>query len=640
MNVTCLLEYAGGLWFGTSEDGLLRQDLTSGNVSAAGNQLNIKCLYAPPGSTAPPWCGTGNRGLLEFKDGWVKVPFPLPGSDVRMVVRDGTRLWFATNSGLLRQHGNANKVFDEVDGLPNRRVKSVLTTDTGGVWCGTEGGLVYLLDDQLSVVEELKSEHITCLLRDQKGNLWCGTQKGVWRREAQVWSLVFETKKVRCLLEDPQGQVWCGTEKGLWVYAAEVVGQRVRVVKRTWRLVEQISGAVNCLCLDHSGQLWCGTEEGISLVLGELNPAAMSETIPKEVPPPSPSVIAAAVQLEPPVLQIFAGASAKGVIRLNRTNYKKPVQISLGNPPARATVLLSPKTTYDELINITVDTLKDVAPGDYVINLTATAEGITILPVQVAVTILPRPSLSLVVPRQTVLSPGEKTILTIPLERIAYAGPLTLSSRGVPPGLAVRFLTNPVTTQAELELTADVAVPGLHTFQILGSAKDITVEPISVTVKVTPRPSPEKKSTGGKKSLFLRIFGVLTVVVIVILGFSDFSALPPTVSDEEILRVAKSGGLMVRIRVPPEAKTRLSTLKVVHEKNKKLYVCNDKEKPGLIICDQDLPLGTYTLTIEYPGYRPFIIQGIEKNNPIGIYNDKTGSVESGLQLPRKFFGIW
>jgi len=64
-----------------------------------------------------------------------------------MVMDRGGRLWVGTAaSGVLRIHGNRVERLDRRQGLPDDRVRAILEDSTGGVWLGTNAGLVVLRD--------------------------------------------------------------------------------------------------------------------------------------------------------------------------------------------------------------------------------------------------------------------------------------------------------------------------------------------------------------------------------------------------------------------------------------------------------------------------------------------------------------
>ena len=140
---------------------------------------------------------------------------------------------------------------------------SALAADRdGGLWIGTEAGLVRFADGRFSTVpaaEALAGQHVRALYRDRRGDLWIGTDLGAHRlRDGALDSFTvadgLADPVVSAFGEDDQGRLWIGTDGGLSRLGdggleafglqapAGSPGSRVRVL---WR--------------DHEGSLWVGS---------------------------------------------------------------------------------------------------------------------------------------------------------------------------------------------------------------------------------------------------------------------------------------------------------------------------------------------------------------------------------------------
>ena len=108
-----------------------------------------------------------------------------------LLSEDGRTLWVGTTGGLEKRKattGEIQRVFTNLDGLPDNRIEELLSDNQGGLWIVTNdhnGGkdnlAHYTADGQWQVLntienfEELPSNDIEALLSDNQGGLWIGT---------------------------------------------------------------------------------------------------------------------------------------------------------------------------------------------------------------------------------------------------------------------------------------------------------------------------------------------------------------------------------------------------------------------------------------------------------------------------------
>ncbi len=209
----------------------------------------------------------------------------------------------------LTQFGRQN--WQTENGLPQNTIHSILQTNDGFLWLGTEGGLVRFDGLRFTIFDAqseplLQSNNIQQLAQDGAGNLWFSTPEGVsiWRNghpysytlkdglpSGRNWSVTSDSSgeifaasteslvrfdgkrfvpataptpllaagvegKIQVTLAAGE-QTWIGTDQGLWVQPG-----LTRYTKQDGLPSDRIS----CLLEDHDGGLWVGTESGVSRI--------------------------------------------------------------------------------------------------------------------------------------------------------------------------------------------------------------------------------------------------------------------------------------------------------------------------------------------------------------------------------------
>src|SRR3984957_11200076 len=233
------------------------------------------------------------RRIWRIQDG-------LPEDTVQVIQQsqDGY-LWIGTTGGLLSFDGSHFHLYNHanVPALADNSIFCILAAGDGSLWIGTEGGgLVHLKDGAFHAYTQaagLSNGFVRSLLEDDEGRIWIGTDNGLFRlihdhlqqvdtspyvpalavhsiiedREHRVWVggsalLVFDQggvsmkclpgrdseNRVKSMLETQDGTIWVGTVGGL-----------NRLVKGTFRPVEQIKGTVRTLRQTSDGALWIGS---------------------------------------------------------------------------------------------------------------------------------------------------------------------------------------------------------------------------------------------------------------------------------------------------------------------------------------------------------------------------------------------
>ena len=304
------------VWIGTTESGLIhlgKDNKVERFSTKEGLPTDtLQCLAASRNGDI--WACTAD-GLVRVRDGAIQIfrtEQGLPVNNVRAVCEssDGT-VWVGTDSSWLSAWNGTKFVSHPLASIPaDAGVRSMLCSDTGGIWVGTTDGLIQLKDgrEQLfSVRDGLTDNFIVTLAEGRDGSVYAGTRHGFSRvRKGEIESFRpqdgLSQSIVYSLFEDREGSLWVGTKHGLnqfmdgraipytvseglpsndtgpvlqddrgriWVGTlgaglARFEGHRFRAVEPRQPLA---SNTVYALYNDPKSGLWVGTERGLNRVV-------------------------------------------------------------------------------------------------------------------------------------------------------------------------------------------------------------------------------------------------------------------------------------------------------------------------------------------------------------------------------------
>ncbi len=147
------------------------------------------------------------------------------------------------NTGLIASNGGGIKMYDGQnwkeftieDGLPDSRylrITDSLIDSNGNVWytagitflslagAGEFGG-VYKYDGKkwsvFTIEDGLPSKRVLSILEDNNGNIWIGTDYGIAKYNGEDWTIVISLSSYGAnakLLKDRKGDIWCATYLG------------------------------------------------------------------------------------------------------------------------------------------------------------------------------------------------------------------------------------------------------------------------------------------------------------------------------------------------------------------------------------------------------------------------------------------
>lgn len=219
----------GGLWIGHTRGALrLHQGRVERPITDQHTEGRRVWSFAQ-GPDGAVWAATEN-GLLRWQNGQVRLwqeADGLPTRKLRSVVFDtGGTLWVGTTGGgLVAWRDGRATVFDTARGFPHPEVRQLLADPSGGVWAATAGGgLVRLQEGRMARVytmaDGLPTDHLTALAIDPAGDLWVGSWGGgVSRFSGGQFGTVstasgLDGDQIWALHADREGSVWVGTWYG------------------------------------------------------------------------------------------------------------------------------------------------------------------------------------------------------------------------------------------------------------------------------------------------------------------------------------------------------------------------------------------------------------------------------------------
>lgn len=252
----------GGVWIGTTYDGLFRFD--GGRIEKIPvSHPEISCLLEDNDGNV--WVGTHGGGLNRLRPRSVNLETTqngLPFESVRSVCEDtrGT-LWAVTANGfLIRRDPDRWQAISTNAGWPGGRATCVAADFRGGIWIGARDfHLIHLQDGEFKVWgprQGLQVSPIASLMVASNGDLWIGGVGSMLQffsgDKFVTVPLRENTRTVRAIVQDATGKIWIGTSRGvlLQVNGTNTIDKTEKDVGAT--------KSIRCLYADADGALWIG----------------------------------------------------------------------------------------------------------------------------------------------------------------------------------------------------------------------------------------------------------------------------------------------------------------------------------------------------------------------------------------------
>jgi len=197
----------------------------------------------------------------------------IPGTRIQAAYADHEGgLWIGTNGGLVRWVADKIDRFPVTDSLASASILSVLEDHEGNLWVGTETGGLHILRDErfrtFGMRDGLSSDATTTIVEDNAGTLWVGTSGNGLGAISRNGAFITRVKTLQVkdglssdvilsLAAAPNGDLWVGTPDGL---------NRIRkgVVTSFTSADGLPDDFVRSLLVDADGSLWIGTRRGLA----------------------------------------------------------------------------------------------------------------------------------------------------------------------------------------------------------------------------------------------------------------------------------------------------------------------------------------------------------------------------------------
>ena len=210
------------------------------------------------------WMGTRDAGLLSPSEGGVSsIAEGLPDKKINTLLAAGDRqLWIGTDSGLVRWNGIELTQAGLSHFLERAQILAMTRDHESNTWVGTAHGLVRVNARGISSLEQRgfePGEAVTAVFEDREGDLWVGSAAGIERFRDSVFLTYSPAGGLRSenngpLYVDSDNRTWFApSDGGLFWLKGEQAGQ-ITSAGLGQDVVYSIAGG--------PGELWVGRQRG------------------------------------------------------------------------------------------------------------------------------------------------------------------------------------------------------------------------------------------------------------------------------------------------------------------------------------------------------------------------------------------
>jgi len=213
-----------------------------------------------------------HKKITHYIHNYWKIEQGLPQVTVHSVIQsDSGYLWLGTQEGLVCFDGVKFKTYNRniVEKLKSNWIWTLYEDSRKHLWIGTDGGGITRMSngcfETITTKQGLSADIVKAIYEDRAQNLWIGTPSGLnclnlnRKKDIPINTLKgLSCDKIECILEDDQRNLWIGTNGG--GLNCRINGKKkISIFTKKEGLSNNI---VKCLKQDLDGSLWIGTDGG------------------------------------------------------------------------------------------------------------------------------------------------------------------------------------------------------------------------------------------------------------------------------------------------------------------------------------------------------------------------------------------
>jgi signal transduction histidine kinase/ligand-binding sensor domain-containing protein len=209
------------------------------------------------------WMGTRDAGLFSPGEGGISgIEEGLPDKKVNTLLPAGDReLWIGTDNGLVRWNGTELTQASLSPSLQHAQILAMTRDHESNVWIGTSSGLERVNARGASSLEKRRQPGgaVTALFEDREGDLWVGNAVGIERFRDSVFMTYSPSGGLRPgnngpLYVDTENRTWFAPSDGglFWIRGAQI--EKITTAGLSEDVVYSIAGG--------PGELWVGRQRG------------------------------------------------------------------------------------------------------------------------------------------------------------------------------------------------------------------------------------------------------------------------------------------------------------------------------------------------------------------------------------------
>jgi DNA-binding CsgD family transcriptional regulator len=243
--------------------------------------------FLVPDGSGGVWAGTTDHGIFELRDGQCRPwPHPINADFRRYQLNKAVALsgggWaigtILNGVYILDSSGQLRYLLRRENGLQNNTVLALAEDRDGNLWLGLDRGLdfVALRSPLTFFTDQTGKIGTTYAAALHERRLYLGTNQGVFRSEAEVWSLEFEVRSLKSRTRQPELQTSNSklqtsnselqtSNSKLQTSNSELQTSNSELQTSNFHLVEGTQGQVWDLQV-LGGQLLCGHNSGTFLI--------------------------------------------------------------------------------------------------------------------------------------------------------------------------------------------------------------------------------------------------------------------------------------------------------------------------------------------------------------------------------------